>query len=49
VSFEHDPHWTAHGHRLAAAAIDRHLQKIGVFGDGVVAREPEDVGAPPGR
>jgi hypothetical protein len=32
VSFEHDPHWTPHGHRLAAAVTDRHLEQIGVSG-----------------
>lgn len=32
IRFDHDPHWTAHGHAIAAAAIESFLASEGVFG-----------------
>jgi lysophospholipase L1-like esterase len=31
VTFEHDPHWTAHGHTLVANSIEQFLIEQGVF------------------
>jgi hypothetical protein len=34
VRFPGDPHWTAHGHEIAARAIESFLERQGVFGSG---------------
>jgi hypothetical protein len=45
VWFAHDLHWTPNGHRIAAAAIDRYLEQIGVFDGDAGIGDLGDVGA----
>jgi hypothetical protein len=45
VWFAHDLHWTPNGHRIAAAAIDRYLEQIGVFDRDAGIGDLGDVGA----
>lgn len=42
VSFPHDRHWNARGHRIAAKAIDAFLLKAGVFGASKLERQREE-------